>query len=160
MYSVKDWFFLLCTPSIILYGYFTGFYSDKFQRLLTLIQKTRHFYVTLDVIRTDVQSAAVFSRIRQFKTGSPPCRLEFNSGRFLVDEMALGFSFLMIIPQFLHSHLFPLSEVHDGPDQASLLSHPRSGCTLLTIYWNESKYKLHLGRMEEPETPHTMFLNT
>jgi hypothetical protein len=96
-------------------------------------QKTRHFHVTLDVIRTDVQSAAAFSCIRQLKTGSSPCGLEFGSGRFLVrfhvNEMALGFSFLMIIPPFLNSLLFPLSEVHDGPDQATRSSHPWCGCT-------------------------------
>jgi len=92
----------------------------------------------LDIIRPDMESAEVVSRNRQLKTGSSPCGLELNSRRFivrfLVDEMALGFFFLMINPPFIHSHLVPLSEVRDGPDQASYLSHPRSGCTLLTIY--------------------------
>jgi len=74
----------------------------------------------LDVIRTDVESLGVASRIRHLKTGRSPCSHELNSRRFivrfLVDEMPLGVSFLMISPPFIHSHLEPLPEVRNGPD--------------------------------------------
>jgi len=104
----------------------------------------------LDLLRTDVESAEVVSHIRQLKTGISPWGLELSSRgfivRFLVDEMALGFSFLMINLPFIHSHLVPIPEVRDGPDQASHLSHLRSGCTLLFIEMNHiTKYTLDNG---------------
>jgi hypothetical protein len=95
----------------------------------------------LDIIRTDADSAGPVLRNRQLKTGSSPCGLEVYSRkfivRFLMDEMALGFSFLMIKLQFFHSHLVSLPEVRYDPDQASHLSHPRSGCTfIITIQYS------------------------
>ena len=84
-----------------------------------------------DVIRTDTESVGVASCTRLLKTGSSPCGLEFNSRRFivrfLVDEMPLGFFFLVINPPFIQSHLEPFPEVRD-----SLTKH--GICHILYLY--------------------------